>query len=252
MPEAVTEALQGGVTRAAEGVAEAVGANDGEEGTHLVNWSNTHECRPKRFAQPETVEELEAIVADAHAKGALTDAKIAASSQVCCVFMQRHQGCPDGCACHMAGEKLRVMGSGLSPNGLPFSDEGILSLALLDRSAAGLTPPCSAGCLGHCCGLRKLHGQGACKASPESMSMALQGEVRGPAAEARHSGGRHPRGAGAPFQKEMNMCLLWQNHALMAYIGLLSTHTAAHMLWEYSCAQMARTNRVSWLPGVTA
>ena len=39
----------------------------------------------------------------------------------------------------MAGEKLRVMGSGLSPNGLPFSDEGVLSLALLDRSAAVLT-----------------------------------------------------------------------------------------------------------------
>ena len=34
-----------------------------------------------------------------------------------------------------AGEKLRVMGSGLSPNGLPFSDEGVLSLALMDRSA---------------------------------------------------------------------------------------------------------------------
>jgi hypothetical protein len=27
------------------------------------------------------------------------------------------------------------MGSGLSPNGLPFSDEGVLSLALLDRQA---------------------------------------------------------------------------------------------------------------------
>ena len=32
-----------------------------------------------------------------------------------------------------AGEKLRVMGSGLSPNGLPFSEEGVLSLALLDK-----------------------------------------------------------------------------------------------------------------------
>ena len=71
MPEAVTQALQERVTRAAEGAAEALGANDGEEGTHLVNWSNTHECRPKRFVQPETVGELEAIVADAHAKGGL-------------------------------------------------------------------------------------------------------------------------------------------------------------------------------------
>lgn len=36
---------------------------------HLVNWSNTHECRPKRFYQPETQEELEAIVREAHEKG---------------------------------------------------------------------------------------------------------------------------------------------------------------------------------------
>ena len=33
----------------------------------------------------------------------------------------------------LPGEKLRVMGSGLSPNGLPFSEEGVLSLALLDK-----------------------------------------------------------------------------------------------------------------------
>jgi len=38
---------------------------------HLYNWSNTHECRPKRFYQPETQEELENIVAEAHEKGKL-------------------------------------------------------------------------------------------------------------------------------------------------------------------------------------
>ena len=32
-----------------------------------------------------------------------------------------------------SGEKLRCMGSGLSPNGLPFSQEGVVSLALLDN-----------------------------------------------------------------------------------------------------------------------
>ena len=32
-----------------------------------------------------------------------------------------------------SGEKLRCMGSGLSPNGLPFSGEGVVSLALLDN-----------------------------------------------------------------------------------------------------------------------
>ena len=63
VPEAVTEALGERLSTAAEGLLDA------DEGNHLVNWSNTHECRPKRFHQPETPEELEAIVADAHAKG---------------------------------------------------------------------------------------------------------------------------------------------------------------------------------------
>ena len=40
-----------------------------ENENHLVNWSETHECRPKRFYQPETHEELETLVAEAHAKG---------------------------------------------------------------------------------------------------------------------------------------------------------------------------------------
>ena len=44
----------------------------GKEEHHLVNWSNTHECRPKRFYQPETQEELEAIVKEAHNKGAMS------------------------------------------------------------------------------------------------------------------------------------------------------------------------------------
>lgn len=38
---------------------------------HLVNWSNTHECHPRRLYEPETVEELEQIVAEAHEKGML-------------------------------------------------------------------------------------------------------------------------------------------------------------------------------------
>ena len=32
-----------------------------------------------------------------------------------------------------AGQKLRCVGSALSPNGLAFSTEGMLSLALLDK-----------------------------------------------------------------------------------------------------------------------
>lgn len=43
---------------------------DEEEEHLLVNWSGTHECRPRMLAQPESLEELEALVADAHAAGA--------------------------------------------------------------------------------------------------------------------------------------------------------------------------------------
>ncbi|KAK9866276.1 hypothetical protein WJX84_000737 [Apatococcus fuscideae] len=73
-----------------------------ENENHLVNWSETHECRPKRFYQPETHEELETLVAEAHAKG----------------------------------EKLRCVGSAISPNGLAMSNEGIVSLSLMDKLIA--------------------------------------------------------------------------------------------------------------------
>ena len=63
VPEAITEALEERLSTAAEGVLEEF------EGNHLVNWSNTHECRPKRFHQPESQAELEAVVAEAHEKG---------------------------------------------------------------------------------------------------------------------------------------------------------------------------------------
>jgi L-galactono-1,4-lactone dehydrogenase len=65
----------------------------------IENWSGTHEVRPKVFFQPETEEELARIVAEAQEKGT----------------------------------KIRPMGSGLSPNGLSFQEDGMLSLALLDK-----------------------------------------------------------------------------------------------------------------------
>lgn len=49
--------------------ADAAGGDDEEEHL-LVNWSGTHECRPRVLAQPENLEELEALVAGAHAAGA--------------------------------------------------------------------------------------------------------------------------------------------------------------------------------------
>ncbi len=44
-------------------------AADEEEDHLLVNWSGTHECRPRVLAQPESLEELERLVAEAHAEG---------------------------------------------------------------------------------------------------------------------------------------------------------------------------------------
>ncbi|KAL3136486.1 hypothetical protein ABBQ38_005740 [Trebouxia sp. C0009 RCD-2024] len=70
-----------------------------EELQQLVNWSGTHHVRPKRFYQPETIQEVEDIVQKSHEQG----------------------------------QKLRCVGSALSPNGLAFSKEGMLSLALLDK-----------------------------------------------------------------------------------------------------------------------
>lgn len=54
-------------------------------------------CRS--FFQPETMTELESIVAE----------------------------------CHKNGQSLRVVGSALSPNGISFNEDGMLSMALLDK-----------------------------------------------------------------------------------------------------------------------
>lgn len=41
----------------------------GEEGAHIVNWSGTHEVRPRRLYQPETIKELQDIVTQHHETG---------------------------------------------------------------------------------------------------------------------------------------------------------------------------------------
>jgi L-galactono-1,4-lactone dehydrogenase len=66
---------------------------------HLVNWSGTHEVAVEALYEPESLAELEAAVAAAHA----------------------------------AGRKLRAVGSALSPNGLPFEPRGMVSLAQMDK-----------------------------------------------------------------------------------------------------------------------
>jgi L-galactono-1,4-lactone dehydrogenase len=60
---------------------------------------NCGTCARRNFYQPENQEDVEAIVAD--------------------------------CAAHK--RRLRVVGSGLSPNGVGFSEEGMMSMALLDK-----------------------------------------------------------------------------------------------------------------------
>ncbi|CAG9464777.1 unnamed protein product [Pedinophyceae sp. YPF-701] len=70
------------------------------ETSTIENWSGTHSVETNLF-QPETVEELERIVRDAYSR----DPPL----------------------------KIRPVGSGLSPNGIAFESEGMISLALLDK-----------------------------------------------------------------------------------------------------------------------
>jgi len=72
----------------------------GRRGEVVSNWSGTHEARPALLYAPESEEDVEAIVREAH----------------------------------RAGRRLRAVGGALSPNGLGLSDgQGMVSLALLDQ-----------------------------------------------------------------------------------------------------------------------
>ena len=65
----------------------------------LVNWSGTHKVSTSRYFTPETLEELEAIV--------------------------KHS--------HETKQKLRPVGSALSPNGLPFQSSGMVNMTNMDQ-----------------------------------------------------------------------------------------------------------------------
>jgi len=71
---------------------------EGDEQT-ITNWSGTHEVTTKRFYQPTTMFELSEYVAKAHKNKT----------------------------------RLRVIGAGLSPNGIGLDQEGMISLALMDQ-----------------------------------------------------------------------------------------------------------------------
>jgi len=76
---------------------EVARLEEGDEQT-ITNWSGTHEVTTKRFYQPTSMFELEEYVAKAHRNKT----------------------------------RLRVMGAGLSPNGIGLDEDGMISLALMD------------------------------------------------------------------------------------------------------------------------
>lgn len=70
-----------------------------EEEHVVTNWSGTHEAKTNLYIQPESLEELEAAVSVANARK----------------------------------QKLRPVGSGLSPNGIGLCEAGMINLALMDK-----------------------------------------------------------------------------------------------------------------------
>lgn len=72
-----------------------------DESTTIINWSGTHsvDILNDNYYEPETIEDLERFVAD----------------------------------CHKKGKSIRPVGSALSPNAISFNQQGMVSLANLDR-----------------------------------------------------------------------------------------------------------------------
>jgi L-galactono-1,4-lactone dehydrogenase len=69
------------------------------EDLHTVsNWSGTHEVQTRNFHQPESIDELERVVSEAH----------------------------------KSKTRIRPVGSGLSPNGIGLSRIGMVNLSLMD------------------------------------------------------------------------------------------------------------------------
>ena len=85
--------------------AEPLGSSANHEGeggeNAIVNWSGTHVCTPERVHYPESLVEVEHIVAEAH----------------------------------RSGRKLRPVGTALSPNGIAFNGDGneLINLSMMDN-----------------------------------------------------------------------------------------------------------------------
>jgi L-galactono-1,4-lactone dehydrogenase len=82
-------------------VSETSATKEEDETTEVINWSGTHQVsvKNKNLWEPETVEEVEAIVRE----------------------------------CHRRGQTIRPLGSSLSPNGLALNSEGMISMVSLDE-----------------------------------------------------------------------------------------------------------------------
>ena len=85
----------------------------GEPDVEVFNWSMTHSVTAKRYFQPESPEEVQRLLE----------------------------------ACDAAGQRVRVVGSAISPNGIGLSDQAMLNMAQCNRmlntsaaSAALLVP----------------------------------------------------------------------------------------------------------------
>lgn len=82
-------------------VSETSATKEEDETTEVLNWSGTHQVsvKNKNLWEPETVEEVEAIVRE----------------------------------CHSRGQTIRPLGSSLSPNGIALNSEGMISIVNLDK-----------------------------------------------------------------------------------------------------------------------
>ena len=95
-------------------------SEDDDDRQTITNWSGTHEVRPASVLTPETVEELEKMISEAHREAAAAAAAASSSSSP--------SSSPSS-----PRRKVRCVGSALSPNGLAFEEQGMISLSLLDR-----------------------------------------------------------------------------------------------------------------------
>lgn len=96
-------AVAGGATLLATARAEPSPKDlQGEPDVEVFNWSMTHSVTAKRYFQPESHEEVQRLLE----------------------------------ACDAAGQRVRVVGSAISPNGIGLSDQAMLNMAQCDRVLA--------------------------------------------------------------------------------------------------------------------